>query len=240
MRKAISLLTVLLLVLSVLPASAGDSLGTYAWRDFTVELASVGTEPKFIPDGVGEDEYCVEVVINLEEMMRMKIDVMKELTPEVKVSDPAGNVYEVKLPLLWQSNVGPDHLDLVYVIPKSVQPEELTVTIGPEPEAEPAQVPAEFVGTWKGKGDFGIELTVNILEDGSGSYAFEQRGYREEGEFSFSFTDSTFSLTNPNAALMTGAEGTYTLEDGVLTMDITSTLSNGSTYSYTVALTKID
>ena len=123
---------------------------------------------------------------------------------------------------------------------KAVSNVELTVTIGPEPEAEPAQVPAEFVGTWKGKGDFGIELTVNILEDGSGSYAFEQRGYREEGEFSFSFTDSTFSLTNPNAALMTGAEGTYTLEDGVLTMDITSTLSNGSTYSYTVALTKID
>lgn len=101
-----------------------------------------------------------------------------------------------------------------------------------------AGVPEEFVGTWQGTGDFDIVLTGIIREDGTGSYVFEQNGYREEGEFNLSFTDNTFSLTNPTAGVLNGAEGTYVLEDGVLTLNISSLLASGRVYSYSVSLTR--
>ena len=103
-----------------------------------------------------------------------------------------------------------------------------------------AAVPEEFIGTWQGNGDFAIVLTAEVRADGTGSYKFEQSGYVEEGEFNLSFTDNTFSLYNPNSGVLNGAEGTYVLEDGVLTLNITSLLASGSTYSYSVSLTRAE
>ena len=239
MKKTLILVLALALLLFALPSLAEESnTVSFTWRDYTLEAEPLSTEPKFIPDGIPDDMYPVLLVIYLEEGMMHKIDVQKELVPEATLIDlnsPEGDPYRCALPLLWQSNVGPDHLDLVYVVPKTLSPDDLRLSL------LPADVPAEFVGTWHGRGEPASACQmVELAEDGTGSYVFEQNGYREEGEFNLSFTDNTFSLVNPNAGYMNSAEGTYTLENGVLTLDITSTLQGGRTYSYSVAMTKAE
>ena len=105
-------------------------------------------------------------------------------------------------------------------------------------EAGEAVIPEELVGTWQGTGTpknngSPIDLVVTIGADGTGEYFFDQGGYHENNPISISYEGNSFTV-NTDESMLGGCEGTWSLEDGVLTLDITSTLPGGSTYSYIV------
>ena len=110
-------------------------------------------------------------------------------------------------------------------------------------EAGGAAIPEELVGTWHGAGTpekgSPIDLTVMIQEDGTGEYIFDQAGYVENNPITISYEGNSFSV-NTDESVLGGCEGTWELKDGVLTLDITSTLPSGATYSYIAELTKAE
>ena len=110
-------------------------------------------------------------------------------------------------------------------------------------EAGGVAIPEELVGTWHGAGapekGSPIDLTVMIREDGTGEYIFDQAGYVENNPITISYEGNSFSV-NTDESVLGGCEGTWEYEDGVLTLDITSTLPSGATYSYTAELTKAE
>lgn len=106
-------------------------------------------------------------------------------------------------------------------------------------------IPEALVGTWRGTGTpkgggTSIDLTIAIEADGSGEYTFVQGDYTESYPFSVSSADSRFSVDIPadNALGIVGCEGDYALEGGVLKLDITTRFSSGGSYAYTAECEK--
>ena len=151
---------------------------------------------------------------------------------------------------------GTDNPVLIYLycVPKGVEAETLRFVTGGETEeaeeaeeaeeteeAEEAAIPEEMIGTWEGAGippagGSPIDLTVVINEDGTGEYIFIQGGYTENNPIEISYEGNSFSV-NTDDSVLNECVGTWELADGVLTLDITSTLASGATYSYTAELT---
>jgi len=114
-----------------------------------------------------------------------------------------------------------------------------------DPVPGAAVIPEELAGTWSGTGTPkgggpAIDLTATINADGTGEYTFVQSGYTESYPISVASADNSFTVDVPadNYLSISKVEGTYTLEDGTLLLDITTTFTTGSTYSYTAACTK--
>ncbi len=101
-------------------------------------------------------------------------------------------------------------------------------------------IPKEIVGKWKGTGSpnnggSSIDLKVEIAEDGTGKYTFDQNGYHESNPI-FVTRDGTRFSVNTESSELSSCEGTWALEAGVLVLEITSTFPDGRTYSYTARL----
>lgn len=112
--------------------------------------------------------------------------------------------------------------------------------------AEAAAVPDDLVGDWGGTGipkggGPSIDLTAHVEADGSGEYTFVQAGYTESYPFTISSDDSTFSVDIPsdNYLGISSCGGTWTLEDSVLKLDITTVFASGGNYSYTAECRKM-
>lgn len=129
-------------------------------------------------------------------------------------------------------------------VPAAAPAEESSAV--PAEEGSPA-IPEELVGTWKGtgtpkNGGPSIDLSAEINADGTGSYVFEQAGYRESYPFSISNEENTFTVDIPknNQLSISECGGTWKLEDGKLILDIKTTFANGGSYSYTAECVKED
>ena len=109
--------------------------------------------------------------------------------------------------------------------------------------AEGAVIPEEIVGTWQGQGtpkNDGppIILVVTVNADGTGDYFFNQNGYMESNPIRISYEGNSFTV-DTDKSMLSSCEGTWALEDGVLTLDINSTPPSGVTYSYIAECTKV-
>ncbi len=101
-------------------------------------------------------------------------------------------------------------------------------------------VPAEYIGDWTGhSGD--INLSFSVGPDGAGTYTFEQSGYEERYDFTLSVDSDTFSVQIPkdNKLGIQTCEGTYAYADGVLTLDVKTTMASG-VFAYTVPCTRAE
>ncbi len=108
------------------------------------------------------------------------------------------------------------------------------------PTASAASVPEEYVGEWMGStGNINLSFTVAV--DGAGSYTFEQSGYHESYDFSLLVDSETFSVQIPedNKLGIVACEGTYAYSDGVLTLDVRTTMGSGM-FEYTVPCKKVE
>ena len=136
-----------------------------------------------------------------------------------------------------------------FCVPKAVDASTLSLVLGEGAAEETTgtgetDIPAEMAGKWQGtgtpkNGGTSIDLTVTINADGSGEYTFDQGGYHETNPFSISRDGNRFSV-NTDDSILGECEGTWELADGILTLDITSLLPNGRTYSYTAECTKAE
>ena len=252
MKKLSVLLTALLFaVMCVAPACAVEE-GEYAWREWTIEVTQAETNPMFVPAQMGEDEYAVAVYITVAEELWKDEAESAELYAEAVLADADGNAYEALGRMTGTDN---PVMILLYCVPKTVEAETLTFVLGEAAEeageaeetaeAEEtgeAVIPEELIGTWKGTGTpkndgSPIDLEVTIGADGTGEYIFDQAGYHENNPISISYEGNSFTV-DTDESMLGGCEGTWELEDGVLTLDITSTLPSGRTYSYIAELTK--
>ena len=106
-------------------------------------------------------------------------------------------------------------------------------------------VPEDMVGKWAGvgtpvNGGTSIDLAFDFNADGTGFYTFDQGGYHEETGFTVTFDGSAFTLVPDGMEDIAHADGTWKFDGAVLTLDITSTLPNGATYSYTAECERVD
>ena len=233
MKKICLILMVLFMAAFVLPSFAEET-AVYTWRDYSIEVTSFEESQMFAPAGIQADEYSVSVTIKTEGELAENEDLSGELYDEIRLADADGQMYEPGAMMTWTVNDAETYKEIMFAVPKTVAIENLSIQFG-----DTAAIPEEFVGVWKGEGDYSIVLTATILADGTGSYIFEQNDYREEGEFNLSVTDNTFSLYNPTTSILNGVDGTYELADGVLTLNISSLLESGRIYSYSVVCTRI-
>lgn len=243
MKKLTILITALLFaVLCVCPACAME--GEYPWREWTVQVTGVDTNPMFVPVAMGEDEYAVAVNLSVEEALWKADNLCSEMYEEARLADTEGNQY---VPFAMMTGTDKPFLIFTFCVPKTVDSSNLILVLGEGTTEETAEdgetcIPAEMVGKWQGNGTpknggTSIDLTVTINADGSGEYSFDQGGYHETNPFSISRDGNRFSV-NTDDSILGGCEGTWELADGILTLDITSLLPNGRTYSYTAECTK--
>ena len=107
-------------------------------------------------------------------------------------------------------------------------------------------IPDELVGEWRGTGtpDNGgtpIDLTVTVNPDGSGEYTFAQGGYTESYPFTVDYAGSRFSVSIPadNLLGISACDGTWTLKDGRLLLDIATTFENGRVFAYSAECERV-
>ena len=245
MKKIAAVLAALLAVTLCAVSACAVEEGEYPWRDWTLEVTKVEENPMFVPAQMGEDEYAVAVYLTIAEELWQDEALSHELYTEAVLADADGNTYEA-----LGSMTGTDNPVLIYLycMPKGVEAETLRFVTGGETEeageaeeAEEAAIPEEMIGTWEGAGippagGSPIDLTVVINEDGTGEYIFIQGGYTENNPIEISYEGNSFSV-NTDDSVLDECVGTWELADGVLTLDITSTLASGATYSYTAELT---
>ena len=245
MKKIAAVLAALLAVTLCAVSACAVEEGEYPWRDWTLEVTKVEENPMFVPAQMGEDEYAVAVYLTIAEELWQDEALSHELYTEAVLADADGNTYEA-----LGSMTGTDNPVLIYLycVPKGVEAETLRFVTGGETEeageaeeAEEAAIPEEMIGTWEGAGippagGSPIDLTVVINEDGTGEYIFIQGGYTENNPIEISYEGNSFSV-NTDDSVLNECVGTWELADGVLTLDITSTLASGATYSYTAELT---
>lgn len=251
MKKIAAVLAALLAVTLCAVSACAVEEGEYPWREWTLEVTKVEENPMFVPAQMGEDEYAVAVYLTIAEELWQDEALSHELYTEAVLADADGNTYEA-----LGSMTGTDNPVLIYLycVPKGVEAETLRFVTGGETEeageaeeaeeteeAEEAAIPEEMIGTWEGAGippagGSPIDLTVVINEDGTGEYIFIQGGYTENNPIEISYEGNSFSV-NTDDSVLNECVGTWELADGVLTLDITSTLASGATYSYTAELT---
>ncbi len=136
-----------------------------------------------------------------------------------------------------------DRITLAFDVPEDTRYADLFLRadgVDVAPAESIDRIPAELVGTWKGTGipknnGTQIELEFKVNADGTGEYTFIQGKYRESQPIRISNRENRFSL---NVVDNNTCEGTYAYEDGVLTLDITTTFANGRTYAYTARCMK--
>lgn len=254
MKKIAAVLAALLAVTLCAVSACAVEEGEYPWREWTLEVTKVEENPMFVPAQMGEDEYAVAVYLTIAEELWQDETLSHELYTEAVLADADGNTYEA-----LGSMTGTDNPVLIYLycVPKGVEAETLRFVTGAETEeageaeeaeeaeeteeAEEAAIPEEMIGTWKGEGTpknngSPIDLTVVINEDGTGEYIFIQAGYTENNPIDIAYEGNSFSV-NTDDSVLDECVGTWELADGVLTLDITSTLPSGATYSYIAELT---
>ena len=114
----------------------------------------------------------------------------------------------------------------------------------PETEEDEASWKA-FVGEWTGKGEpknggNPIDLKIKVHDDGTGEYIFEQDGYKESYPFTLESEDDSFEVNIPadNQLGITSCKGTYSYEDGRLTLHIKTEFFGGRSFEYTADCTK--
>ncbi len=135
-------------------------------------------------------------------------------------------------------------MDLIFEVPAEYTADMLFLNCDGNNAVPVSAVPAELVGTWQGKGTPlnngpAIDLEVTVNADGAGSYTFIQGDYRESSAITLSSSDQSFSVVPSNASTMIAScDGSYAYENGVLTLDITTTFLNGQTYRYTAECTR--
>ncbi len=102
-----------------------------------------------------------------------------------------------------------------------------------------ASVPDEYVGEWTGRSDaLSINLSFTVRADGTGMYSFEQRGYTEAGDFTFSLSGDVMTLTMQKDGATCG--GTFALNGDTLTVNMEVPLKSGKTYVYTAICQRAD
>jgi len=108
-----------------------------------------------------------------------------------------------------------------------------------KPEA-PSSVPVEYIGQWIGYTD-GSFLEFTIEADGSGVYTYTQGRYSEKYGFTLEIGTETFSVQIPsnNTSGIVAIDGTYEYLEGILILDITTTLNSGRPPSSTVPCVRV-
>lgn len=106
-------------------------------------------------------------------------------------------------------------------------------------------VPEALTGIWSGtgmpkNGGSGIGLSLSVNADGTGRYTFIQSGYMESYPFTIENSGNAFSVDIPadNRLGIISCGGTWSLENGILSLDINTGFADGHSYAYTAKCEK--
>ena len=108
-----------------------------------------------------------------------------------------------------------------------------------KPEA-PSSIPAEYIGQWIGFSD-GAYLEFAIEADGSGVYTYTDGRYSENYDITLEIGTETFAVHVPsnNTSGIVAIDGTYEYLEGMLILNITTTVNSGKLPSSTVPCVRV-
>lgn len=130
--KKITMLLAALLIAALCLGSAFAMEGVYQWRDYSVEVTKVDTNPMLVPSGIGDDEYAVAVYITADESLWKDSDLCSQMYGEAVLADAEGNAYK---PGAMMTGTDKPFLIFTFCVPKTVDSADLTLALG---EAAPA------------------------------------------------------------------------------------------------------
>ncbi|MGI6689191.1 MAG: hypothetical protein ACOX6Y_12755 [Christensenellales bacterium] len=104
---------------------------------------------------------------------------------------------------------------------------------------EKKAVPEEYIGKWRGSSG-NITLTFEIGADSRAKFTFQQGQYAESNEVALSVEDGTFQVEIPaDDATTKSCGGSYSYENGVLTVSVRIVFKNGRDFAYTVPCKRV-
>lgn len=232
MKKLLCTLCCLALLLGLFPAALAIEQGEYSWREYTVKLMEVVDPSRFAPANIQDGQRAIALRLEMPQTLVKDEALADSIYHDALLTDGDGHNYKPGA-ALQKGSV----LTYLYAIPKDADLDALS--LGFDAEA-PAVSLADFAGTWEGQSG-NIHLTFTVQEDGKGSYAFEQAGYKESYEVALSADDKTFVVDIPadNALGITSCEGSWAFEDEVLTLDVVTTFRNGRQFTYSIPCKKV-
>lgn len=227
MKKALSLVLVMILLTFTPICVQAIEEGDYLWQGLTVTVTAVNSNPMFSPAEMREDQHAVAVTLQVPETLSQDEKQRDALYAQVMLVDSSGMAYPAGVSMIKGSQ-----LTYLYAIPKGVEIDALTLKFMGDKDSS---FPQEYIGDWEGSVS-NILLSFTVNQDGTGSYTFEQSGYTESYDFAMEASSGTFSLKIPedNKLKIVSCEGTYQYADDVLTLDVCTTFANGRQFVYSV------
>lgn len=100
-------------------------------------------------------------------------------------------------------------------------------------------VPEEYIGKWQGSSG-NITLTFEISADSRAKFTFQQGQYSESNDVALSVEDGTFQVEIPADDPTTiSCGGSYSYENGVLSISVRLVFKNGRDFAYTVPCKRV-
>lgn len=105
-----------------------------------------------------------------------------------------------------------------------------------------AAVSQDMTGTWIGRNEaLGITLTIQLREDGTGSFRFEQHGFVDAQDVIYTFDDNgkwSASVPDQTGTITAASGGSYDFDGRILHIEVITELTSGGTYMYEVDCTR--
>lgn len=230
MKKLLCTLICLALLLGLLPAALAIEPGVYPWRKGVViiltEVMEVENSQVY---GIKEGERGVGLMMKLPKEIKGNEETYKLFMGDIELLGPEGQAYTCKgARFLSKGDV------LLFAVPAHLDLADLKLSL--RNEQADAELLAFFAGDWAGQADRGISLSFHIEADGTGSYTFQQAGYKESYSLRLDVYDQRFAVEIPrdNQLSITSIEGDWVFFQGVLTLDVVTSFANGQQFTYSI------
>jgi len=235
MKKTLSLILVLVLSLTLLSTALAVTEGTmYGWyNDQVIKVKSVSTKPMFAPANMTDDQYPIAIELTVPDVIWEDENLYHELYGQAKLVDKNGVSYAP-----GAATSKDQILTLLFAVDKGIDVDELSLQFITETASG---ILEEYIGKWAGtSGD--ISLIFEISADSRAMFTFTQGNYTDANDVALSVEDGTFTVEVPEDDPLgsVACGGTFSYQNGVLTVSIENTFANGRVFSYTVHCERVE
>jgi len=231
MKKPLSLILVLVLSLTLLSTALAITGGDYTWEGYTITLNAFDTKPMFAPADMTDDQHAIALGFTVPASVLEDDDLRGMLYAQAKLVDENGVVYSPGAAMTKDTDY-----TLLFAVDNGVEADALSLQF-----IAVSDIPEEYIGKWAGvSGD--ISLTFEISADGRAKFTFKQGDYTGSNDVALFVEDETFTVEVPEDDELgsVACGGTYSYQNGVLTLSIENTFANGRVFSYTVHCERVE
>jgi len=227
MKKTLSLSLALVLSLALLSTAAALTEGDYLWEGHTVTLSSIDTKPMFAPADMTDDQHAIALHLTIPASVLADDALRGMLYAQAKLVDESGAAFSPGAAMTKETEY-----TLLFAVDKGIDADALSLRFVTETASG---IPEEYIGKWAGVVR-DISLVFEISADGRAEFTFTQGNYTGTSDVALFVEGGTFTVevpeNDPLGSVACG--GTFSYQNGVLTVSIENTFANGRVFAYTV------